>query len=101
MYIEVLIVLFLYIIISYLSTHPTFRPLREGNTNQECSEALKLSKKNAGNLSYVDDELKRLDTLAKNMTTLDGKVEQNAQSLASISKRNEEKAKQLESSAGM
>ena len=56
MYIELLIVLFLYIIISYLSTHPTFRPLREGNTNQECSEALKLSKKNAGNLSYVDDE---------------------------------------------
>ena len=92
---EILIVMFLYIIISDLSERRFFRPLREGATNQECSEALKLSKKNAGNLTYVDDELKRLDVLAKNMKTLDRKVDQNADSISKIASSHEEKSKSI------
>lgn len=95
MFFEFLIVMFLYIIISDIS-RKYFKPLREGATNQECSDALKLSKKNAGNLTYIDDELKRLDVLAKNMKTLDGKVENNARSLAQISESHEKRGDEME-----
>ncbi len=96
-----LVIIFIYIFVAHYGKNWFSPPIIEGNTNKECSEALKLSKQNAGNLTYVKDEIDKIKRIEAKMQKLNNNVNQNSQSLRSIADKQSAQAEKASGDIAM
>tara|TARA_B100001059_G_scaffold182309_1_gene183479 strand:+ start:5042 stop:5347 length:306 start_codon:yes stop_codon:yes gene_type:complete len=92
---EILLVLFLFLFITDIGKKFFNSPIIEGNTNKECSDALDLSKQNAGNLTYIKDEIDKIKRIEAKMQKLNTSVMINEKNLQQVTENQQKQAQEV------